>query len=107
VGESAKKTLVAALLAWLLARVLGRLIAVAILAALLAGGLALAQHRGVDVGAVGRIMHCQTRAIVKQLRDTPSRSSPTAIARPQRASRLDDCHPQPAPAAPQRRSPRP
>jgi hypothetical protein len=106
VGETAKKTLVAALLAWLLARVLRRLVGVALLAALLAGGLAVAERRGVDVGGVGRAMRCETRAIVRaaqQLRDGASSSSQTAIERRQRALRhLGDCHVQP-----QRRAPRP
>ena len=105
-GESAKKTVVAALLSWLLARVLRRLVSVAVLAALLAGGLAVAERRGVDVGGVGRALRCDTRAIVRaaqQLSDGASSSSQTAMKRRQHALRhLGDCRLQP-----QRRAPRP
>jgi hypothetical protein len=94
VGETAKKTLVAALLAWLLARVLRRLIAVALLAALLGGGAAVAA-RGVDVGGVRRVVRCETRAIAsvaKQLRDARSSSSQGVGRREPRAlGRLGRC----------------
>lgn len=102
-GETAKKTLVAALLAWLLARVLRRLIGVALLAALLGGGAAVAE-RGVDVGGVRRVVHCETRAIArvaKQLRDARSSGSQGVGRRELRAlRRLGRCRPQPAPATP-------
>jgi hypothetical protein len=106
VGETAKKTLAAALLAWLVARVLRRLLGVALLAVAAAGGLAVAERDGVDAGGDGRAVRCETRAIVRaaqQLRDSASSSSPTVIERRQRAPQhLGDCHVQP-----QRRAPRP
>jgi hypothetical protein len=98
VGESAKKTLLAALLAWLLARVLRRLIAVALLAtALLAGALAIAKPQ-VDLSGVARIMRCETHAIVrtaKQLRDgaSTSGSQPAGQRQLHALRRLGHCHP--------------
>jgi len=95
VRRTANRTLVAAVIAWLAARVLRRLIAVALLAALLGAGVVIADRRGVDVGGVRRVVHCETRAVrglAKQLRDARSESSPSAGRRPLRAPRrLGQC----------------
>jgi hypothetical protein len=95
VGETAKKTLLAALVAWVLARKLRRLVGVALLAAILTAGITIAGRHGIDIGGVRRVVQCETRAIArvaKQLHDSGSSSSPSAARRQRRAlRRLGDC----------------
>jgi hypothetical protein len=111
VGETAKKTLVGALVAWLLTRALRRLVAIALLAGLLGGGLAIAERHGVDVGGVGRVIGCERRAVVraaKQLRSAALTSASPIGARRQLHAlrRLGHCPLHSAPAH-RRERPRP
>jgi hypothetical protein len=90
VGETAKKTLFAAVLAWLLTRALRRLVGVALLAAVAAGGLTIAARHGVNIDRVRGVMRCETHAIAraaKQLHDGARGSSPSSSRRTRRALR--------------------
>jgi hypothetical protein len=102
VGETAKKTLVAAVPAWLLTRALRRLVGFALIAAVAGGGLTIADRRGVDadIDRVRGVVRCEMRAITraaKQLRDGAKGSSPNSRRRTRRAVRgLGQCHLTPA-----------
>ena len=109
--ETAKKTVLAALLAWLLTRVLRRLLGVALIAAVLAGAVTVASRNGVDVDGARRVVQCEARAIVraaKQLRDAGSSDSPAGAQRQRRALRgIGRCDRQTARSSAQRGGPKP
>jgi hypothetical protein len=111
VGETAKKTVLAALLVWLLTRVLQRLVGVALIAAVLAGALTVASGHGVDAGRAGRVVQCEARAIAraaKQLRNASSNDSPAAAQRQlQTLRRVGRCDRQKARSSAQRDRNRP
>ena len=96
-----KKTLAAVLLTWLVTRALRRLIGVAIIGAVLTTGLVVAGRHGLDVSGVGRVVHCETRAlgdVAKQMRRSSSSSSPSSGRRELRAlRRVGACARRPAP----------
>ncbi len=99
--KTTKRTLIAVLLTWLVTRALRRLIGVAMIGAVLTTGLVVAGRHGLDVSGVGRVVHCETRAlgdIAKQARRSSSSSSPSSGRRQLRAlRRVGACAHKPVP----------